>query len=320
MHSTHDEVDVRLRVSRRETVARGVLAIELRAPSGAPLPDWSPGAHIDLKLGPGLVRQYSLCGDPADRTVWRIAVLHEPGGRGGSRYVHDKLHAGDLVEVRGPRNHFPLEPSARYLFIAGGIGITPILPMAAAATAAGAEWHMHYGGRSRASMAFRTDLIGTHGPRVTIRPQDEAGLLDLDTILRTPRPDTMVYCCGPEPLLQAVEQRCTAWPAGTLHIERFSPREQDAPVRQEAFEVQLAQSGLMMTVPTGRSILEAVEAAGIQVLSSCREGTCGTCETSVIEGEVDHRDSLLTPAERAANDTMFICVSRAAGPRLVLDL
>jgi ferredoxin-NADP reductase len=321
VHSTSDEVDLRLTVSRREAVADGVVAIELADPSGAELPAWAPGAHVDLRLGPGLVRQYSLCGDPADRAGWRIAVLREPDGRGGSQYVHDKLHEGVHVDVRGPRNHFPLEPSPRYLFIAGGIGITPIMPMVAAAASAGAEWELHYGGRSLSSMAFRTDLSEAYGTRVTVHPQDEVGLLDLDTILGGPRPGTLLYCCGPEPLLRAVERRCAAaWPEGALHVERFSPKEQGEPLRHEAFEVELAQSGLTVTVPVDRSILDVVEAAGIQVLSSCQEGTCGTCETAVLAGEVDHRDSLLTPDERAANDTMFICVSRAACPRLVLDL
>jgi ferredoxin-NADP reductase len=318
--NTFDEVDTRLMVSRRESVADGVLAIELRDPSGADLPTWSPGAHIDVRMCPELVRQYSLCGDPADRAVWRIGVLREPESRGGSRHVHDKLHEGDLVDVRGPRNHFALEPSERYVFIAGGIGITPILPMTAAADAAGAEWALHYGGRSLSSMAFRVDLSTAHGSRVVIQPQDEAGLLDLDRILGEPRRDTLVYCCGPEPLLRAVEQRCSTWPDGALHIERFSPKTQGEPILPGAFEVELAQSGLTVTVPTGKSILEVIEAAGIPILSSCHEGTCGTCETPVLDGQVDHRDSLLTAEERAANDTMFVCVSRAACPRLVLDL
>jgi ferredoxin-NADP reductase len=319
VHSTHDEVDLRLRVSRRENVADGVVAIELRDQAGAELPAWSPGAHLDLKTGAGTVRQYSLCGDPADRSCWRIGVLREPEGRGGSQYVHDKMHEGDLVDVRGPRNHFPLESAPRYLFIAGGIGITPILPMVAAAANAGAEWELHYGGRSLASMAFRADQR-LAGSAVTVYPQDQVGLLDLDTILSSAAPDTLVYCCGPEPLLQAVERRCATWPDGALHVERFAPKEQEAPLRAETFEVELVLSGLTVTVPPDQSILHAVEAAGVSVLSSCQEGTCGTCETPVLEGQVDHRDSLLTPAEQAANDTMFICVSRAACPRLVLDL
>ena len=211
-------------------------------------------------------------------------------------------------------------PSPRYVFIAGGIGITPIMPMAAAAERAGAEWEFHYGGRSRTSMAFVEALDAAHGPRASLHPQDEVGLLDLDRILGTPQRDTVVYCCGPEPLLRAVEQRCADWPPGTLHVERFAPKDVGKPVLTGAFEVELATSRRTLTVLPEKSILQVVKEAGDAVLSSCQEGTCGTCETGVLEGAVDHRDSLLTLEEQAANDTMFICVSRAAGPRLVLEL
>ena len=305
---------MRLRVAGRTEGAEGVVVLELADPTGADLPAWTPGAHVDLLLTDDLTRQYSLCGDPADRSVYRIGVLREPAGRGGSAYVHDRLREGDDVDVQGPRNHFELAPSPRYLFIAGGIGITPILPMAAAARAAGADHELHYGGRSRRSMAFLAELEGT------LHPQDEVGLLDLDALLGTPRPDTLVYCCGPEPLLAAVEEHCAAWPAGTLHVERFAPKEVGDVVRTEGFEVELSLTGTTITVTPEQSVLAALEAAGVDVLSSCQEGTCGTCETAVLAGEVDHRDSLLTPDEQAANDTMFVCVSRAAGPRLVLEL
>jgi ferredoxin-NADP reductase len=318
--STADEVDLRLRIDRRTTGAEGVVVLDLRAPDGADLPAWSAGAHVDLRLPGGLTRQYSLCGDPGEASVWRIAVLREPESRGGSAHVHESLVEGVEVEVRGPRNHFPLVPATRYLFIAGGIGITPMLPMIDAAEAAGAAWELHYGGRSRRSMAFLESLEEVTGQRVTLHPQDEVGLIDLDRLLGTPQPGTLVYCCGPEPLLQAVEQHCAEWPAGTLHVERFAPKEVGEPVLTDAFEVELAASGLSLTVPPEKSVLQVVEEAGVPVLSSCTEGTCGTCETTVLSGEVDHRDSLLTPAEQAANDTMFICVSRAACPKLVLDL
>jgi ferredoxin-NADP reductase len=317
---THDEVDLRLTVTRRETVADGVVALDLREPSGADLPAWAPGAHVDLKLGRDLVRQYSLCGNPADRGVWRIGVLREPESRGGSQYVHETLRVGDVLDVRGPRNHFPLEPAPRYVFVAGGIGITPILPMAGAAEASGADWKLYYGGRTRGSMAFRTFLADSYGDRVVIHPQDEKGLLDLVAILGTPQPEALTYCCGPEPLLRAVEASCGLWPAGALHLERFAPREQHPPVRRGTFEVALARSGRTLTVPVDASILDVLGEAGVPVISSCREGMCGTCETPVLAGQVEHRDSLLTPEERAANRTMFPCVSRAAGPRLVLDL
>ncbi|MFF5251102.1 PDR/VanB family oxidoreductase [Streptomyces leeuwenhoekii] len=309
--------DTELVVERCEPAAAGVRALTLRRAGGGALPAWEPGAHVDVLLGPGLERQYSLCGDPADRHTWRIAVLREPDGRGGSAYVHDRLEPGAAVRVRGPRNHFPLEPAARYRFVAGGIGITPILPMLAAAEAAGAEWTLLYGGRTRASMAF-TEELARYGDRVTLAPQDVAGLLDLGSVLDGLPDGTLVYCCGPGPLLDAVEERC---PPAALRTERFRPKEPRAGADTDAeFEVELARSGRTVTVPPDRSVLDAVRAAGVEVLYSCTEGTCGTCETDVLEGTPDHRDSVLTPEERAAGQTMLICVSRCRGRRLVLDL
>ncbi|MGP4007236.1 PDR/VanB family oxidoreductase [Streptomyces sp. 4N124] len=308
--------EAELVVDRTESAADGVLALTLRHPLGEELPAWEPGAHIDVVLGPELERQYSLCGDPTDRSAWRIAVLREPDGRGGSAYVHGQLGPGDKVRVRGPRNHFALAPAPRYRFIAGGIGITPILPMLAAAEAAGAEWTLLYGGRSRRSMAF-TEELRRYGDRVTVAPQDEAGLLDLASVLDDLPEGTLVYCCGPGPLLDAVEERC---PGGVLRVERFSPKEQQRTGEDEEFEVVLQQSGRTLTVPPDVSVLDTVRAAGVEVLFSCTEGTCGTCETDVVEGTPDHRDSVLTDEEREAGETMLICVSRCRGKRLVLDL
>lgn len=296
-------------VAGKVPVAAGVVALTLRHPGGDLLPEWTPGAHVSLDLGQGLVRQYSLCGDPADRSAWRIAVLREEAGRGGSAYVHDVLAVGDKVPVSAPRNNFALVGADSYLFVAGGIGITPLLPMIACADRRGADWRLTYGGRTRASMAF-LDELAAYGDRVLVRPQDETGLLDLSELDGAPT----VYCCGPEPLLAAVEARC---PAGTLHVERFTGVTAG---EGDEFEVVLDRSGRTLTVPAGRSILEVVEEAGIAVLSSCREGTCGTCETEVRAGVPDHRDVLLTPDERAAGETMMICVSRARGGKLVLDL
>ncbi len=313
------EFEADLRVETKQEVADGVVALTLRQIADSPLPQWSPGAHVDLILDGVPTRQYSLCGDPADHHLWRLGILRDAEGGGGSRFVHDQLRAGDKVRVRGPRNNFGLAASPRYLFIAGGIGITPILPMIAAAQSASADWRLLYGGRQRASMAFLGELA-RYGDRVTVAPQDETGLLDLDSLLGTPQPDTLVYCCGPEPLLAAVEQRCGAWPPRSLHVERFSARPLTAPVRTEAFEVKLARSELTLTVPPDRSILDVVEEAGVGVLSSCAEGTCGTCETAVLDGLPDHRDSVLTAEERRAGDCMMICVSRSCAERLVLDL
>ncbi|MCO5995235.1 PDR/VanB family oxidoreductase [Actinoallomurus rhizosphaericola] len=313
----NDETEVV--VAGRDRAADGVVRLTLRRPDGGPLPAWAPGAHIDLLLDGGLSRQYSLCGSPEDRTAWRIAVLREPDGRGGSAYVHDRLPVGTRLRVRGPRGNFPFRPAERYLFIAGGIGITPLLPMVAAAERAGARWRLLYGGRTRASMAFLDELTG-YGDAVSVRPQDETGLLDLDAFLGEPDDRTLVYCCGPEPLLAAVEERCrSGWPPGALQVERFHPRETGT-TDDAAFEVVLARSGRTLTVPAGGSVLETVRSAGVEVLYSCTEGTCGTCETDVLEGEPDHRDSVLTEEERAGGETMMICVSRSRGPRLVLDL
>ncbi|MGW0651800.1 PDR/VanB family oxidoreductase [Streptomyces umbrinus] len=310
--------EAELVVERRDLAAEGVLALTLRHPLGEELPAWEPGAHIDVVLGPDLERQYSLCGDPADRHSWRVAVLREPDGRGGSAHVHGQLEAGGKVRVRGPRNHFALQPSPRYRFVAGGIGITPILPMLAEAEAAGAEWTLLYGGRTRNSMAFVEEL-SPYGDKVRIAPQDEAGLLDLAAELGTPQPGTLVYCCGPGPLLDAVEERCAQWPKGSLHVERFQPKVQETGADTE-FEVVLERSGRTLTVPADVSVLDTVRSAGVEVLFSCTEGTCGTCETDVLEGTPDHRDSVLTDEERETGETMLICVSRCRGKRLVLDL
>ncbi|GAA2904583.1 PDR/VanB family oxidoreductase [Pseudonocardia halophobica] len=311
------EIDVE--VAAREAVADGVVRLTLRPTAGTELPEWEPGAHLDLDLGPDLVRQYSLCGDRHDPETYQVAVLREPAGRGGSAHVHDAVEVGRVLRVRGPRNNFVLADSPRYLFLAGGIGITPIVPMIAEAEKAGADWRLIYGGRSRASMAFRDELVERYGDRVSLRPQDEVGLLDLEALLGTPSDGTLVYCCGPEALLRAVEERCAAWPSGALHVERFAPKEVPSTAEDGSFEVEFAQSGITVTVPPGVSIVDAAADAGVTIETSCREGTCGTCESAVLGGVPEHRDSLLTPEEQAENDVMFPCVSRAASEKLVID-
>ncbi|HET9647546.1 MAG TPA: PDR/VanB family oxidoreductase [Microlunatus sp.] len=313
------EHEADLVVQEAETVADGVLSLSLASPDGSPLPAWTPGAHIDLILGDDLTRQYSLCSSPGQPDRWRIGVLHTPDSRGGSAAVH-ALMTGATVRVRGPRNHFPLVASPRYLFIAGGIGITPILPMIAEAEAAGADWSLLYGGRQRSSMAYLHELAA-YGDKVTIAPQDETGMLDLAALLGVPRPETLVYCCGPEGLLSAVEGLCQSWPAGTLHLERFAAKPTDEPAgTASSFELVLERSGLTLQVPPDRSVLEVIRGAGVSVLASCLEGVCGTCETEVIDGDVDHRDSVLNEEERASNEFMMVCVSRCRSARLTLDL
>ncbi|WP_458788592.1 PDR/VanB family oxidoreductase [Pseudonocardia nantongensis] len=308
-----------VRVAARTEEASGVVSLELVDPDGRRLPDWTPGAHVDLVLPNGLTRQYSLCGDRWDAHRYRVGVLREPDGCGGSAWVHDHLAVGDVVGIGGPRNNFPLVPARRYLFVAGGIGITPLLPMIYQAALVGADWRLLYGGRTRASMAF-ADEPARHGDRVRILPQDEHGLLDLDGFLGEPEAGTRIYACGPPALLTALAAASKRWPAHTVRTERFVAQEAAAPARDTVFEVELARRGVTVPVPPHRSVLEAVADAGVDVLSSCRQGTCGTCETTVLAGEPDHRDSLLDDEERAAGDCMYLCVSRSRGDRLVLDL
>ncbi|NKQ53199.1 oxidoreductase [Amycolatopsis sp. K13G38] len=307
-----------VKVVGKESLADGVVRLVLRHSYGGDFPEWRPGAHVDLALSEDLVRQYSLCGDPANRDVLEVAVLREPQSRGGSAHVHDELQEGDRIRVRGPRNHFALTEARNYLFIAGGIGITPILPMIRAVAGDGVPWRLLYGGRSRSSMAF-LDELERYGERVRICPQDETGLLDLDSALGSPAEDTAVYCCGPEALLEAVEKRCASWPAGSLHVERFTPRAIDESASSESFEIELASTGEVLTVPPDKTIVDVLEEAGVDVEVSCLEGTCGTCETAVLGGTPEHRDSILTEEERAAGDTMFLCVSRSSSPRLRID-
>ena len=314
------EHEADLVIQEARTVADGVVALVLADPNGGELPAWTPGAHIDFVLGDDLIRQYSLCSSPSKPDLWRVGVLRAPDSRGGSERVHDILSPGSLVRVRGPRNHFPLVTSPRYLFIAGGIGITPLLPMIAEAEASGADWRLLYGGRERASMAF-LDELAQYRDRVTIVPQDEEGMLDLEAVLGTPQPNTLVYCCGPEGLLVAVENFCEKWPPGVLHLERFSAKPQEPSAEAgSAFELVLQRSGLTLQVPPDKSVLNVIREAGVSVLASCLEGICGTCETEVIEGDVDHRDSVLNEEERASNEYMMVCVSRCRSSRLVLDL
>lgn len=300
--------------------ADDVITLEFAAIDGQPLPTWQPGAHIDVLLPGGMTRQYSLCGSPDDSSTWRIGVLREPDGRGGSRWLHDHAQPGTRLRVAGTRNHFAFDTASHYLFIAGGIGITPLLPMIAAAQARGVEWRLHYLGRRRAAMPFLPELA-KYDDRVNVVARDEVERLDLRAVLAETDSSTHVYGCGPTRLLDALEESCSERPALTLHVERFSA--EPATLKRDTdtqFDVELRATGTTITVPADCSVLQAVLDAGVYVASSCSEGTCGSCETDVLEGEVDHRDSVLSPAEKAANESMMICVSRARCGRLVLDL
>jgi ferredoxin-NADP reductase len=310
-------------IADKQAVALDVVALTLTDPRGDSLPAWTPGAHLDLEITPGLIRQYSLCGAVDDDQRWTIAILREQQGRGGSRAVHDDLRKGSTVRVLAARNKFPLEPAARYLFIAGGIGITPIIPMLAAADAGQRPWRLYYGGRNRDSMAFAHQLATRYGPNVQIFPEDECGLLDVDAILGSRSADQHVYCCGPPGLLAAVEARFTDPTRHLLHTERFSPvgPSDDQLAADGPIELTLRRSGNKVVVPPGQSILDVLrDDYGMDLVSGCEQGTCGTCETTVVEGTPDHRDEVLSAAERAENATMMICVSRSRGGALTLDL
>lgn len=311
---------IAMTVERRRMVADDVVLLGLAAKDGRPLPAWAPGAHVDLYLdGGGIVRQYSLCGDPRDTSRWNVAVLLEKNGRGGSAIVHRTCLEGESLQAGLPVNRFPLREAPHVVFVAGGIGITPFLPMIGALERDGRSWELHYAGRRLTSMAFAGALELWHGSRVSLYAKSEGTPLALGSVLRNLPAGTAVYACGPARLLDEVDNRCRA--AGIkAHMERFAAPARPEPVGvgqpDHAFEVHLKRSGVTIVVEPGQSVLAAAEAAGADVFGSCLEGVCGTCETRVLEGIPDHRDCVL---DGAPTNTMMICVSRCKGARLVLD-
>ncbi|MFC9839146.1 PDR/VanB family oxidoreductase [Rhodococcus sp. NPDC127530] len=298
-----------------------VLTLSLIDSAGDDLPEWEAGAHIDIHLPGDMVRQYSLHSDPGDRSRYEVAILRDPNSRGGSQYIHDEINKGAALTTSHPRNNFPLESAEEYLFIAGGIGITPILPMMGAATSQQRPHRLIYAGRSRTNMAF-ADQLGDQD-NVQLCVSGEGARMNVDDLLGAHLgPGVHIYSCGPHHLLDAVTARCAELGmAKQLHVEHFSGTvvvlDPDAEV---AFEVELTRSGKTLTVAPDQTILDAVLACGIKAPNSCAEGVCGSCETTVFEGEVDHRDHILDEDEQAENDVMMICCSRARSGRLVLDL
>lgn len=308
-----------LRAAAVQPVADGVIEVTFESTEGHDLPAWEPGAHVEVRLPSGLSRQYSLCGDPQDRSTYTIAVLREESGRGGSREVHEIARKGAEFDVRVPKNDFPLVESDSYLFIGGGIGITPLIPMIAEARRRGATWKLVYGGRSATSMAYR-DLLAAHGDVVDVWIEEERGYPDLAQILATAPASTQVYTCGPGAMIDAVTEEVSQHAhLGGLHFERFAA---SGPIDTTggSFEVELRRTGVTFTVPEGCPILEQVKEILPDHPFSCEEGYCGECEVRVIEGEPDHRDDYLTADEQEQNDVMMICVSRCKSARLVLDL
>lgn len=303
----------------KSTVSAAITQLTLRGIDDAALPEWAPGAHIEVTLPDGTLRQYSLTGDPTRAGTWTVAVLREANGRGGSQYIHDHVSAGDKLWVRGPRNHFPLIEASEYRFVAGGIGITPLLPMIYAVARSGASWSLDYCGRERSNMAF-LEHLSPWADRVRLFAGSEGERIDAVELVNGLGPETALYCCGPARLLVAIDDACKAVGRMPPRVEYFSPKQLEGATVDSEFEVELASSGVSVTVPIGRSILDVVRETGVQVLASCEEGTCGTCEAEVIEGVPDHRDSVLSDAEKAQNTFMMICVSRSCSRRLVLDL
>lgn len=312
---------LRLRVSGRDDVAAEVLVLTLQSGDGSDLPAWTPGAHLEIRLPSGLTRQYSLCSDPRDRSSYGVSVLHEVNGRGGSREIHRNVQVGTELDVRPPRNHFPLVDADRYLLVAGGIGITPLKAMAEELERRGTHWSMVYGGRSLASMAFAQALQALGGDRVRLVPQDTEGLPDLAAVVAGAGPQAQIYCCGPVGLLDAIAGVCAAAGAGgRLHVERFTGSGTVvAEPGDQSFEVELARSGRVLRVRADQSILGALQEAGDEVDFSCAEGYCGSCETTVLAGRPEHRGTLMSPEEHDEEGTMLICVGRSRSPRLVLD-
>lgn len=309
-----------VRVAAVTPLAEGIVGLTLEDPRGRPLPRWSAGAHVDLLLGE-YVRMYSLCGDAEDCSRLQVAVLHERTGRGGSAYVHERLKPGDEIRMRGPKNHFLLrEDAAHYTLVAGGIGITPILAMADRLKRLGKPYVLHYAGRRRDTMAFLDRLARDHGAALHVYPADAGRRLDLPAVIAAVPEGGQVYACGPDRLLDALAA-LTADQPDVLHVEHFTATGTSLdPSREIAFDVRLADSGLTVHVPADQTVLHALRAVGVDVPSDCEEGLCGSCEVAVIDGEVDHRDKVLTAAERAENRRMMTCCSRARAGGLTLAL
>jgi ferredoxin-NADP reductase/DMSO/TMAO reductase YedYZ heme-binding membrane subunit len=308
------ECTLSLLISQMTWEADGIMSLRLISPKGGRLPAWTPGAHVEVVLPSGLVRNYSLYGEPDDRACYRIAVLRQDTGL-GSQEVHDRLRVGRRLQVSWPRNAFPLRPASSYLFLAGGIGITALLPMARAVAAEGVPWRLVYAGRSRARMALIDAALEIDGDRARIVPEDELGRPDLRTLIKVQMPGTAVYCCGPSSMLATVTELVNARPDLTLHVERFSPATVDA----SPFHVELRRTGCTVRVDGKQTLLDAVRSVIPKVGGGCEQGICGRCKTRVVAGVPDHRDTLLTEAERDSG-LILLCMSRAHSDSLTLDL
>lgn len=315
---------MKVQVKKKVAAAEDIISVELADLNGAPLPAFSAGAHIDVVLGNGLTRQYSLCNNPVDRSTYVLGVLLEPESRGGSKAMH-ALQTGEILEISEPKNHFPLDNDARHsILLAGGIGITPILCMAERLAHINASFELHYCTRSVERTAFKERLEQEHlKPHSHVyhdsSPPEQR--LDIAKVVANPTPDRHLYVCGPGGFIDVVlnTAKAAGWAESNLHREYFTGAVQDT-ANDGSFQVRLASSGQVVDIPADKSIVEALADNGIDVPVSCEQGVCGTCLTRVLEGEPDHRDLYLTDAEREANDQMLPCCSRSKSAVLVLDL
>lgn len=311
-------------VTQKSWSGTATAVVDLALPDGGELPEWQPGSHIELTLplgGTGVVRHYSLCGSPADRASWRIAVLRETAGRGGSAWICDHLAVGQRLAATGPLNRFGFRPGRRTLLIAGGIGITPIISMVREAEARGLDWHLLYLARDETRMVFLDQIAAFPPGTATLHLSSRAGRLALPKILDAYGAGDAVLACGPQRLLDDIEAlRAGGAAQWALEIERFENPNKVAADRNVPFDVILARSGRRIAVGANETIIDALAREKVDVTSSCRDGVCATCEQRVIAGQPDHRDAVLSADERQASETMMICVSRSLSPTLTLDL
>jgi vanillate monooxygenase ferredoxin subunit len=316
--------NIAVKVVRKTREALDIAGFELARVDGGALPAFSAGSHIDVQLPGGLTRQYSLCNDSGEQHRYRIAVLRDPASRGGSVAMHDKVHEGDVIQISAPRNHFPLQHAQRSLLFAGGIGVTPLLCMAQRLAAINADFGMHYATRSAERTAFHGEIMASAFANKVCFHHDDgdaAQVLNVPEALGAFDAGTHIYICGPGGFINHVVQvaQGMGWPASHIHLEYFAAAPQDHSA-DAAFDVKIASTGKTCTVPAGESVVQALAKHGIEILTSCEQGVCGTCITRVLEGEPDHRDLYFTDEEKAKNDQFTPCCSRSRTPVLVLDL
>lgn len=310
---------MRARIRATQWESDGVNSYVLEPLDGEPFPPFSAGAHIDIQLSTGMQRSYSLLNDQAETDRYEIGVQIAPESRGGSRFIHENWRAGQIVDISPPRNNFPLvEDASATLLIAGGIGITPMLAMIRRLEALGRSWTLHYAARTRERAAFLDRLGSYHSGRITFHDDAAGTSLDMEALLRTTAPDTHVYCCGPEGMLNAFSALTASRPAGYTHLEHFSGTTDLA--MDGGYTLELRKSGKTIEVMAGETMLDSLLNAGVNVGFACSEGICGSCKVTVLDGIPDHRDRFLTPEEKDENRTIMVCCSGTKTPMLALDL